>query len=79
MTEEQIKAHHDFFARRYNIDIWKSSHKQSTPRWRDKRIIRDYNIYTLFRTHVWDSMNIIHLWKIQVALKSWLIWKSSIP
>ena len=23
LTEEQIKAHHDFFARRYNIDIWK--------------------------------------------------------
>ena len=23
LTEEQIKAHHDFFARRYIIDIWK--------------------------------------------------------
>ena len=37
LTEEQIKAspegarrgaaYHDFFVRRYNIDIWKSSHK----------------------------------------------------
>ena len=31
LTEEQFKAHHNFFARRYKIDIWKSSHKQSTP------------------------------------------------
>ena len=57
MTEEQIKAHQNIFARRYNIDIWKSSHEQSTPsitRWRDKRIIRDYNIHILFRTHEWD-------------------------
>ena len=23
LTEEQIKAHHDFFARRCNVDIWK--------------------------------------------------------
>ena len=44
----------------------KSSHKPSTPRWRDKKIIQenrsgesferitwDYNIHTLFRTHSW--------------------------
>ena len=30
LTEEQIKAHHNFFVRRYNIH-WKSSHKKSTP------------------------------------------------
>ena len=26
----------------------------SITRWRDKRIIRDYNIHILFRTHEWD-------------------------
>ena len=26
-------------------------------RWRDKRIIRDYNIHILFRTHEWDIVN----------------------
>ena len=28
-----------------------------TPRWRDKRIIRDYNIHILFRIHEWDIVN----------------------
>ena len=30
-------------------------------------------MHTLFRTHNWDIVNIMHLWKIQVALKSTLI------
>ena len=41
MTEEQIKAHKDFFARRYNIDICKASRKQSTPQWCNKKIIQE--------------------------------------
>ena len=39
LTEELTKAHHDFFARKYKIDLWNSSQRQSTPRWRDKRIV----------------------------------------
>ena len=37
-----------------------------TPRWRDKRIVKENNFHTLFWTRVW---------KIQVALKSRLFWK----
>ena len=40
-----------------------------------KRIVKDDNIYPLFRTHEWNIVNVIHLRKIQVALKSRLIWK----
>ena len=40
LTEKQIKAHYDVFARGYNIDIWKSSHKQSTSRLPDKRLFK---------------------------------------
>ena len=46
-----------------------------TPLQRYKRIVKDDNIYTLFRTHEWNIVNIVHLRKIQVALKSRLIWK----
>ena len=83
LTEEQFKAHHDFFARRYNIDIWKSSPKQSTPFqrcwWRDKRIIQDDNVHTLFRTQEWDIVK--RMWKLftceqlKLPLKSKLISK----
>ena len=83
LTEEQFKAHHDFFARRYNIDIWKSSPKQSTPFqrcwWCDKRIIQDDNVHTLFRTQEWDIVK--RMWKLftceqlKLPLKSKLIWK----
>ena len=40
-----------------------------------KRIVQENNIRTLFRTYAWD---IVRLWKIQVALKSWLFWKCAI-
>ena len=37
-----------------------------------KRIVRENKIHILFRTCWWDNVNIIHLWKIQVTLKSGL-------
>ena len=79
LTEELTKAHHDFFARKYKIDLWKSSqnnqHRDGATRESLNRIIRDDDILTVFRTHEWDIVNVIHLWKIKVALKSRLIWK----
>ena len=53
----------------------KSSHRQSTPWWQDKRIVQGDNIHNFIKIHEWDIVNIIYLWKIQVALKSTLIWK----
>ena len=35
-------------------------------------IFQDDNIHILFRTHEWDIVNIIYMWKIQGALKSTL-------
>ena len=43
-----------------------------------KRTVKENRLIStpLFRTHEWDIVNVIHLWKIQVALtESRLIWK----
>ena len=53
----------------------KSSHRQSTPWWQDKRIVQGDNIHNFIKIHKRDIVNIIYLWKIQVAFKSTLIWK----
>ena len=55
-TEELIKTRHDFKARRYDINIWKSSNEQLTPRWRDKRIVQVNIIHSFFKTHEWDIL-----------------------
>ena len=41
LTEEQIKAHHNFLGWGYNNDIWKSSCKQWTCWWPNKRIFQE--------------------------------------
>ena len=72
-------AHSDFFVKRYNIDIWKSSHKQfKTPvALQENRSRESLNkiIFTHSSKLTSETVNIIHLRKIQVALKSRLIWK----
>lgn len=65
---QKNKSRHSiiFFARRYNDDIWKIVSQTIKTRLRDKRIIQenrsgesferviwDYNIHTLFRSHSW--------------------------
>ena len=72
-------AHSDFFVKRYNVDIWKSSHKQfKTPVALQENRSRE-SLKKIIFTHssklTSETVNIIHLRKIQVALKSRLIWK----
>ena len=111
MTEEQIRARHDFFLRRYNISadpvVWnheaclhvqrlwisqvillnsgvmisdnnatrmKSPHKRYTSRLRDKRIVQENIIHTLFRTHELRHSRWFKLSWNQVVLKSRLTW-----
>ena len=62
LAEEQIKADNDFFARRYNIDVWKSSqHPGGATRELLKRVVQENYIHNLFRTHKWD---IVNGWKV---------------
>ena len=42
----------------------KSSHRQSTPWWQDKRIVQGDNIHNFIKIHEWDIVNIIYLRKL---------------
>ena len=72
LPEEQIKARHKFFARRYNVDIWKSSHEQSTPPWHPDGAIRgsyEMIIFTPSSELTSEIVNFIHLWKSCLKIK----------
>ena len=53
-------------------EAFKRIFQEKRSRWPLKIIIFRLLKMIIFRTHEWDIVNIIHLWKIQVALKSWL-------
>ena len=54
-------------ATRINLQT-NNQHPDGATRESLKKILQENNIHTLFRTHEWDNVNIIHLWKIQVAV-----------
>ena len=51
-------------------EAFKRIFQEKRSRWPLKIIIFRLLKMIIFRTHEWDIVNIIHLWKIQVALKS---------